>query len=207
MEPRRVPGVARVHTLLGMAGSHPMEPGTLKALYVEGIRDLYSAENQILYALPKMHNAATNDELRRAFAAHLDQTETHVARLEHICRRLVVSPNGKHCNGMEGLIADGTQLIRQDADPDVLDAGLISLAQHMEHYELAGYGTVRTYAQLLGFDEQAAMLQTTLLEERDTDQSLTEVALIVNLDAIAGAAGYVEMNGRHEWQSTLHAVG
>ncbi len=183
-----------------------MELDTLKALYVEGIRDLYSAENQILYALPKMHSAATNHELRRAFAAHLDQTETHVARLEHICCRLVVSPNGKLCKGLAGLVADGTQMLGQDADPDVLDAGLIALAQHMEHYELAGYGTVRTYAQLLGFDEQAAMLQTTLLEERDSDQSLTEIALIINLDAIACAAGYLELNGRHEWQNTLHAV-
>ena len=100
-----------------------MKPDTLKALYVEGIRDLYSAENQILHALPNMHSAATNEELRRAFAANLDQTETHVARLEHICRRLVVSPHGKRCKGMAGLIADGTQLIRQDTGPDVLDAG------------------------------------------------------------------------------------
>ena len=183
-----------------------MKPDTLKALYVEGIRDLYSAENQILHALPNMHSAATNEELRRAFAANLDQTETHVARLEHICRRLVVSPHGKRCKGMAGLIADGTQLIRQDTGPDVLDAGLISVAQHMEHYELAGYGTVRTYAQLLGFDEQAAMLQTTLLEERDTDQSLTEIALIVNIDAIAGTARHLELNGRHEWQNNLYAV-
>ena len=166
-----------------------MELDTLKALYVEGLKDLYSAESQILKALPKMQEGASSAELQAAFGAHLDQTKEHLARLERICSELDVSPKGKHCKGMEGLIAEGSQLLGEDADPDVMDAGLISAAQHVEHYEMAGYGTVRTYAQLLGYDEQAEVLQTTLLEERETDQGLTELALTVNVDAIAGDSG------------------
>ena len=161
-----------------------MELDTLKALYIEGIKDLYSAESQILKALPKMRAGATSPDLKTAFDEHAQLTTEHVARLERICTELGVSPSGKHCKGMEGLIAEGVELLKEDADPDVMDAGLISAAQHVEHYEMAGYGTVRTYAQLLGYDEQSAVLQTTLLEERETDKSLTELALTVNVDAI-----------------------
>jgi ferritin-like metal-binding protein YciE len=162
-----------------------MELDTLKALYVEGLRDLYSAETQILKALPKMKSGATSPELKQAFEEHFAVTTEQVGRLEEICSELGISPKGKHCKGMEGLITEGADLMKEDADPDVMDAGLISAAQHVEHYEMAGYGTVRTYAQLLGYDEQAALLQTSLLEERETDVGLTELALTVNVDAIA----------------------
>jgi len=161
-----------------------MELGSLHELYVEGLRDLYSAENQIVKALPKLHKGATSPEVKDAFAAHLEQTKEHVARLERICEELQVSPKGKHCKGMEGLVAEGAELLGEDAAPDVMDAGLISSAQHVEHYEMAGYGTVRTYAQLLGYDEQAALLQLTLDEEQATDLLLTEIAQTVNVDAI-----------------------
>ncbi len=161
-----------------------MELDSLRKLYIEGLRDLYSAENQIIKALPKLQKGATSPEVKDAFAAHLEQSKEHAARLERICEELEVSPKGKHCKGMEGLVAEGAELLGEDADPDVMDAGLISSAQHVEHYEMAGYGTVRTYAQLLGYDEQATVLQQTLDEEQATDLLLTEIAQTVNVDAI-----------------------
>ncbi len=169
-----------------------MELASLHELYIEGLRDLYSAEHQILKALPKLHKGATNPKVKDAFATHLAQTEEHVARLEQIFTELEMSPKGKHCKGMEGLVAEGADLLKEDADPDVLDAGLISSAQHVEHYEMAGYGTSRTYAQLLGFPKQAELLQKTLDEEQATDLLLTEIALSVNVDAIIGDSEIVE---------------
>ncbi|QJR37207.1 ferritin-like domain-containing protein [Gemmatimonas groenlandica] len=161
-----------------------MELASLHELYVEGLRDLYSAEHQILKALPKLHKGATSPKVKEAFATHLAQTEEHVLRLEEIFTELGISPKGKHCKGMEGLVAEGADLLKEDANPEVLDAGLISSAQHVEHYEMAGYGTARTYAQLLGFQKQAELLQQTLDEEQATDLLLTELALSVNVDAI-----------------------
>lgn len=161
-----------------------MKLDSLQALYVEGLRDLYSAEHQIVKALPKLLKGATSAKVKDAFAAHLEQTKEHVARLERICEELDVSPKGKHCTGMEGLVAEGAELLGEDADDAVMDAGLISSAQHVEHYEMAGYGTVRTYAQLLGYDEQAAVLQQTLDEEQAADLLLTKIAQAVNVDAI-----------------------
>ena len=162
-----------------------MQLDSLQALYVEGLRDLYSAENQIVKALPKLQKGATSPELKDAFTAHLEQSKEHVARLERICEELSISPKGKHCKGMEGLLAEGADLLAEDAPPDVMDAGLISSAQHVEHYEIAGYGTMRTYAQLLGHDSQAELLGDTLKEEEQTDQLLTGLSLTVNIDAIA----------------------
>jgi ferritin-like metal-binding protein YciE len=162
-----------------------MQLDSLHALYLEGLRDLYSAENQLLKALPKMQKAATSPEVKEAFATHLMQTEQQVGRLERIFEELGESPKGKHCKGMEGLIEEGEELMKEDGDPDVLDAGLIAAAQHVEHYEMAGYGTVRTYAELLGLDDQADLLQQTLNEEEETDQILTEIALTsVNIEAL-----------------------
>jgi len=161
-----------------------MKLDTLKALYVEGLQDLYSAEHQILKALPKMVNGATSEQVKAAFTDHMAQTKAQVVRLETICQELGVNPKGKHCKGMEGLVAEGAEMLGEEAEPDVMDAGLISAAQHVEHYEMAGYGTVRTYAQLLGHDGQAELLQTSLLEERETDQLLTEIALTVNVEAM-----------------------
>lgn len=163
-----------------------MQLDSLQALYIEGLRDLYSAELQIVKALPKLQKGATSTQLKDAFTAHLEQSREHVARLERICDELGISPKGKHCKGMEGLLAEGADLLAEDAHPDVMDAGLISSAQHVEHYEIAGYGTLRTYAQLLGHDSQATLLGETLKEEEQTDQLLTGLALTVNIDAIAG---------------------
>lgn len=153
-----------------------MELETLKDLYIEEIKDLYSAEKMLVKALPKMAKAANDKNLQQAFRTHLKETAQHAARLEQICKELGVSPRGKKCVGMEGLIEEGNELISEDPDPDVLDAGLISKAQHVEHYEIAGYGTVRTYARQLGFENQAELLQQTLDEEGRTDHLLTELA-------------------------------
>ena len=142
-----------------------MELDTLKDLYVDEIKDLYSAEKQLIKALPKMAKAANDDQLKEAFRTHLRETAQHAARLEQICQELGVSPRGKKCVGMEALIEEGSELIKENPDPEVLDAGLISKAQHVEHYEIAGYGTVRTYARQLGFENQADLLQQTLDEE------------------------------------------
>ncbi len=163
-----------------------MELDTLKDLYVEGLKDLYSAENQILKALPKMIKAAQDKQVKAAFRAHESQTREHVRRLERICKELGVSPRGKKCVGMEGLIKESKDLIQEKPDKDVLDAGLLSSAQHVEHYEMAGYGTMRTYARELGFPGQARLLQTTLNEEGDTDKKLTRMAVRrINLEAKA----------------------
>ena len=153
-----------------------MELETLKDLYIEELKDLYSAEKQLTKALPKMAKAANHPELQQAFRTHLKETEQHIERLERICADLGVSPRGKKCVGMEGLIEEGNELIKEKPDEDVLDAGLINKAQHVEHYEIAGYGTVRTYARQLGFDEQADLLQQTLDEEGKTDHLLTQLA-------------------------------
>ena len=161
-----------------------MELETLEDLYVEELKDLYSAENQILKALPKMIKAATHTKLKRAFTAHERQTRQHAKRLERICKELGKSPKGKKCEGMEGLLKEGASLIKERPDKDVLDAGLIAAAQHVEHYEMAGYGCVRTYARLLGYESQAQLLQQTLDEEGDTDKLLTVLAeSSINIDA------------------------
>ena len=152
----------------------PME--SLQELYVEEIKDLYSAENQILKALPRMIKAASSPALKKAFTKHERQTREHAKRLERIARDLGEKPTGKKCHGMEGLIEEGKDLIKEKPVPNVLDAGLISAAQHVEHYEMAGYGTVRTWARLLGLERHAQVLQTTLDEEEQTDLDLTALA-------------------------------
>jgi ferritin-like metal-binding protein YciE len=163
-----------------------MELDTLKDLYVEELKDLYSAEKQIVKALPKMIKAAKDPELKAAFKTHLRQTGEHAKRLEMICKELGVSPRGKKCVGMEGLLEEGSELIKEKPDEDVLDAGLISAVQHVEHYEMAGYGTVRTYARQLGYEEQAQVLQQTLDEEGETDHLLTDLAVArINVEAEA----------------------
>jgi ferritin-like metal-binding protein YciE len=161
-----------------------MELDTLKALYVDELKDLYSAENQILKALPRMIKAASHAELKKAFTTHERQTREHVKRLERVCKEVGASPKGKKCHGMEGLLEEGKELISEKPETDVLDAGLISAAQRVEHYEIAGYGTVRTYARQLGYETQAQLLQRTLDEEGETDQLLSSLAMSsINLDA------------------------
>jgi ferritin-like metal-binding protein YciE len=160
-----------------------MEINRLKHLYVEELKDLYSAENQLVKALPKMAKASTSEGLRAGFEAHLEQTKEHVTRLEKIFKALGESPTGKKCHGMEGLIEEGGELIAEDPAPEELDAGLISAAQHVEHYEIAGYGCVSTYAKLLGEDQAASLLRETLEEEKETDKKLTQLAGNINLKA------------------------
>lgn len=160
-----------------------MNMESLRDLYVEELKDLYSAENQILKALPKMIKAATSPELKAGFEEHLQQTRGQVGRLEKIFKQLDESPKGKKCKGMEGLLEEGKELMEEDAEPEVLDAGLIAAAQHVEHYEIAGYGCVRTYAELLGDKTAANLLQETLDEEKETDEKLTMIAKSINVEA------------------------
>lgn len=166
----------------------PME--SLHDLLLDELKDLYSAENQITKALPRMAKKARNPELKRAFEEHLRQTEEHVRRLEEIAQDLDFGPRGKKCMGMEGLIAEGKELLTEGAEPDVLDAGMIGAAQKVEHYEMAAYGTARTHAQQLGLDNVARMLQQTLDEEGQADEKLTGIAEgMVNAEAMAGGNG------------------
>ena len=160
-----------------------MKMESLRELFVEELKDLYSAENQILKALPKMIKAASSKELKKGFEEHLAQTKGHVERLEQIFEGLDESPKGKKCKGMEGLIEEGKEWMQEDAEPEVMDAGLIAAAQHVEHYEMAGYGCVRTYAELLGNKSAAQFLQKTLDEEKQTDSKLTNLASTINVEA------------------------
>ena len=165
-----------------------MEMESLKELYIDELKDLYSAEKQLVKALPKMAKNATNAELQQAFTKHLEETEGHVERLEQIFEMLGERAGGKKCKGMEGLIEEAKELLEEDAAEEVLDAGLISKAQHVEHYEMAGYGTVRTWAQQLGLDEQADLIQQTLDEESNANELLTQIAeTSVNLEAEQGS--------------------
>jgi ferritin-like metal-binding protein YciE len=161
-----------------------MKLETLKDLYIHELKDLYSAEKQIIKALPKMVKAATNEELAAGFKEHLEQTKEHVARLEKILTSHDESTRGPKCEGMEGLLKEGEEMMEEDAEDEVRDAGLIAAAQRVEHYEMAGYGCARTYAELLGDPDSAQLLQTTLAEESDTDKKLTELAKsVINIKA------------------------
>jgi ferritin-like metal-binding protein YciE len=153
-----------------------MKLESLKDLYLEQLRDLYDAETQLVEALPKMAEAASSHDLQQAFNLHLQQTREHVNRLERIFKKLNEKPTGQTCQGMKGLIKEGEEMIKSKSDPEVKDAGLIAAAQRVEHYEIAGYGTVRTYAELLGDDEAVRLLEKTLQEEEETDDKLTELA-------------------------------
>ena len=164
-----------------------MQMETLRELYIEELKDLYSAEKQLVKALPKMAKNATTPELKDAFSDHLEQTKTHVERLERIFETLEARPGGKKCVGMEGLIEEANELIEEDPAEDVLDAGLVSKAQHVEHYEIAGYGTVRSYALFLGENDHASLLQQTLDEEIKADKLLTLLAeAFINTGAVIG---------------------
>ena len=160
-----------------------METNRLKHLYIGELKDLYSAESQLVKALPKMAKASTSEDLRAGFEGHLKQTKDHAARLEKIFKALGESPNGKKCKGMEGLIKEGAEMIEEDPAPEELDAGLISAAQRVEHYEIAGYGCVSAYAKLLGEDQAVSLLRQTLEEEKETDKKLTQLAGRINLEA------------------------
>jgi ferritin-like metal-binding protein YciE len=154
-----------------------MELDTLKDLYIHELKDLFSAEQQLVKALPKMAKAASNRELAAGFQEHLEQTKEHAQRLERILSRHKATTRGVICKGMEGLVAEGAEMIEEESDSEIKDAGLIAAAQRVEHYEIAGYGTARTYAELLRDQEGAKLLQTTLEEERQTDQKLSKLAM------------------------------
>jgi len=162
-----------------------MKLDTLKTLYTNELRDLYNAEGQLLKALPKMAKAASSDELKDAFEKHLEQTKSHVERLEEVFEDIGEKPKGKTCRAMKGLIEEGSEILQEDGEESVIDAGIIVAAQKVEHYEIAGYGSVRTFAQLLGKDRSAELLQTTLEEESEANQLLNKLAEdIVNPEAL-----------------------
>ena len=161
-------------------GTNPLEE-----LLVDELKDLYSAENQIVKALPKMAKAASSPELKRAFERHLEETKRQVERLNQIGEQLEIKLTGKKCKGMEGLIEEGKEIIEEDLDEDATDAGLIGAAQKVEHYEIAAYGTARTHASLLGYNKVARLLQQTLDEEGNTDKKLTALAeSVINVEAM-----------------------
>jgi ferritin-like metal-binding protein YciE len=153
-----------------------MKLDTLQKLYTNELRDLYNAEHQLLKALPKMAKAASSEELMNAFEKHLEQTKSHVERLEKVFEDLDEKPKGKTCRAMKGLIEEGSEILQQDGDESILDAGIIVAAQKVEHYEIAGYGSVRTFAHLLGQNRAAELLQTTLDEESETNELLNRLA-------------------------------
>jgi ferritin-like metal-binding protein YciE len=162
----------------------PMELETLKDLYITELKDLYSAEKQIIKALPKMVKAATNKKLAAGFAQHLEQTKEHAVRLEQILKSHDETTRGPKCQGMEGVLKEGAEMIEEQGDDEVRDAGLIAAAQRVEHYEMAGYGSARAYAELLGDNKGAKLLQKTLTEESDTDKKLTTLAMsVINVAA------------------------
>jgi len=164
-----------------------MEMDHLQDLLIDQLRDLYNAEKQLVKALPRMAKAASHPELKAAFQLHAKETDAQVRRLEKVFQAIGEKPRSKKCLAMEGLIAEGKELIGEDAEPDVLDAGLIGAAQKVEHYEIASYGTVRTYARLMGNEQAARLLQETLDEEGNTDKKLRQLAEdLINLEAAAG---------------------
>lgn len=158
----------------------------LKELYIDELKDLYNAENQLVKALPKLTKAASSPKLKQGFEEHLEQTKGHVSRLEEIFEALDESPKGKKCKGMEGLIEEGSEMTEEDFEGAVLDAGLIGAAQRVEHYEIAGYGTARAFAEVLGESEHVSLLEATLAEEEQTDEKLTKLSEEINAQAKAG---------------------
>jgi ferritin-like metal-binding protein YciE len=165
------------------------ELNSLQDLFVSQIEDLYDAENRLVEALPKMAEAAHSPQLKKAFQSHLEETRGHVARLEQIFEALGQAPKRQTCQAMKGLIAEGEEAIKAKADPAIKDAALIAAAQRVEHYEMAGYGSSRTFAQQLAQDRSAGLLQDTLEEEKAADQKLTMIAQTsVNVQAAAAGA-------------------
>jgi ferritin-like metal-binding protein YciE len=181
-----------------------MKENRLKHLYVEELKDIYSAENQMVKALPKMAKAATSSNLRAGFEEHLRQTQEHVARLEQIFDALGETPKGKKCKGMEGLVAEGAEMIEEGPAPEELDAGLISAAQRVEHYEIAAYGCVSAYAKLLGENQALSLLSKTLEEEKKTDEKLTHLSSKINVEA-AGSSESIGASQRSEKSSESKA--
>jgi len=161
-----------------------MAANSLQELYVEQLRDLYDAEQQIIKALPKMIDGAQSDELRKALSEHLEVTRKQADRVAKICQELDEDVKGEKCKGMEGVLREGSELVGDIEHENVRDAAIIASAQRVEHYEMAGYGTARTYATLLGYDDAAELLQETLDEEKEADQTLSELSEQLNTEAM-----------------------
>jgi ferritin-like metal-binding protein YciE len=166
-----------------------MDQKTLKELYVDELRDLYDSEQQLIKALPKMVKAANSEDLRSGFEEHLEQTKEHARRLEQIFQALGEPVKGKKCKGMQGIVSEGGEAISEGFDGPLMDAALIGAAQRVEHYEIAGYGTVHAFATVLGEDEAASLLEQTLQEEKETDQKLTELSADINQQAVSPDSG------------------
>lgn len=177
-----------------------MKTSSLQELYVKELQDLYDAENQLIKALPKMAEGAASEDLKTAFEEHLEQTKEHAQRLEQILEKLGEDAKGEKCKGMEGLVKEGSEILDEDMEEPVKDAAIISAAQRVEHYEIAGYGTVRTYASLLEDDEAVQLLEKTLDEEREADEKLTELAENINVEA--SAAGEEELQPKAKKTTT-----
>src|SRR5215467_12302853 len=163
-----------------------MRKGSIRQLYMDELKDLYNAETQLTKALPKMAKASSNAELRQAFEEHLRQTSEHVSRLEQIFEMLDESPSGKKCLGMEGLVKEGSETMQEKYEDPVMDAAIIGAAQRVEHYEIAGYGTVKAFAELLGENEHVSLIEQTLEEEKQADEKLTQLAESINSEAGQG---------------------
>jgi len=160
-----------------------MSVKTIQELFVDELKDLYSAEKQITRALPKLAKATTSAELKEAFLSHLEETNGHVSRLEQIFEILGKSPKGKTCVGMKGVLEEGSEVLEDTKKGEVRDAGLISAAQRVEHYEMAGYGSAHAFAKLLGQSEIASLLEATLGEEKAADKKLSGISKQVNVEA------------------------
>ena len=170
---------------------------SLHALLEEELKDIYDAEKQLTKALPKLAKKASSPDLKAGFEAHLQQTEEQIERLEQVFEQLEMPARGKPCKGMKSLIAEGQEMIGEAEDDDTRDAVMIAAAQKVEHYEIAAYGTIRTWAQLLGMNEVASLLEESLEEEKETDQKLTELAEShINLEAADEDERDEEMSGR-----------
>ena len=167
----------------------------LRELMIEELKDIYDAEQRITKALPKMAKATDSQELKTAFQTHLRETEEQIKRLEEVFEQFGASPKRKECKAMVGLIEEGEDLMEADHSPDVLDAALITAAQKIEHYEIAAYGSLRTWAEMLGESEVVNLLQTTLDEEGEADKKLTEIAQSLNFEAMEGEEGMDEELG------------
>jgi ferritin-like metal-binding protein YciE len=168
---------------------------SLKEVYVDELRDLYNCEQQLIKALPKMANAANSEQLRSGFESHLEQTKEHAKRLENTLQQLGEPVKGKKCKGIEGIIAEGVEILSEDYSGPVMDAALISAAQRIEHYEIAAYGSVHAFATLMGEREAASLLERTLDEEKETDRRLTSLSGKINPQAFTGERSETEEQG------------
>lgn len=191
---------------LKLARENRMEKYSLRNLYIHELRNLYNAEIQIVRALPRLAKASSNAELRSAFAEHLRQTSDQISRLEQIFKTFEEKPTGKKCFGMAGLVKETATTMTEQYGNELMDAALIGAAQRVEHYEIAGYGTVRALAKLLGEDDHASMIEQTLEEEKQTDRKLTQLAEGINSLAAQGEGRHRDQPLRETKSGSTHAA-